>query len=55
MATFGYDMSGWGWLMAAGERAEKVVAGGMCCMVCVVKIMKSEKGWVMQKYRRNQY
>ena len=28
MATFGYDMGGWGRLVAVGERAAKAAAGG---------------------------
>jgi hypothetical protein len=28
MAAFGYNMGGWGRLVAAGERAAKAVAGG---------------------------
>jgi hypothetical protein len=40
MAMFGYDMGGWGRLVAVGERAAKTAAGGVCFMI--VKITKLE-------------
>jgi len=42
MATFGYDMGGWGQLVASGERAAKVAAGGRVFYGVTVKIIKTQ-------------
>ncbi len=48
----GYDMGGWGRLVAAGERAAKAAVGRGECVLCV-NIIKSQEGREAKKSTRD--